>query len=472
MKKVSNAIETVKTILFAALFVSMVILAAMYILSTQSERLAFGDDIVFDKFLAVKTNDSQSAETFNFAHISPELIGVKKSGERARAMLANSGYLSDMYGNIMPYITHIFGEGGTCTALDADTGASLWKKCIDSDEFVYVRYHTEFPFSLLYAHSRYTEDTDIYDSSKDSETYVSEFFILRENGAYALVARDAKGNVARFDTENTEHGFEYSLLDRYLNRCQEFAFAAQLYGYYGSFDSVPILYDNFSSKNVNADNIIFDNFGDVSGDNFRELMRLFDFNPDKLNAYVDVDDNTASLFVEAHGTLRMSTSKLEYTAASDGGISVPDFLNYKNIDYNVYDHIKAAECFAYLIRNMSPETFGGDAALGLSYIGYRDGILVVEYSYFYENVLVEYGEEKIALRFEIANNKFVGIKIRPLSLTSSGNTLRNFSQSMIFKLYEEELTAKENIRIDMRLRYTVPNSESDDTGAEWSLIAY
>ncbi len=463
MKRAISVLEFFKSILLSVLIVSMVVLASVYIASTQSERLDFGKDIVFDRLFDVKDNESG----FNSAHILPEIIGIKKNGDGARAMIANSGYLSDMYEMVMPYLTDMFGENGICNKIDGEDGEALWRECISSDDYVYVRYHTQYPASVLYAHCKNADDNDVYRLQESAPGYVYELFIS-ESG---LVTRDKDGNVMKF-TVNGDNAPELPDLDRYMTRLKEFSFAIENDAYTSVYYGTPIFNDSITVRKAIVDNPVLSEFGNVTGEKFRELMRNFDFNPDKLNSYVDTEDKNASMFVESHGVLKMSTHRLEYTASADGGISVFELLNYQagSSGYDPYDYLRAAERFADALKEISSLSFGGDAVLGISYIGYIDGALVVEYSYYFDNLQMKYGEDGIAFRFEIKDGIFTHIVINPLSVSYSGAGSRSFSQDIVLALCIKELEDASPESINMRMKYSVHDATGAEVGAEWEII--
>ena len=471
MKKRSGFVEGFKTVVFAALVVSMVLLASTYILSTQSSYITAGNRDVFDGILSVQNDGEYGAKTLDYSYIPPEFIGLKISSGSPRAFVADDGYLFDVYRYVMPYISEMFGENGKLERLDEATGRALWLGCTDTDGYVYVRYHTEFPLSILYAYSRGNDDAGVYRSLKSDEAMIYEFFIVKDDSSSVLVARDANKNVYRFTAESAE-SFDFSGLERYGGRGEEFSFACEIFDGDKLADTVPILLDPLSAERISTKNVILDELGDPESESFRSLMRLFDFNPDKLNGYNDTDDDSSSVFVETHGNLRMSAKRLEYTASSDGGVSVLDFLGYRksDSDYNISDMLKATQGFVEAARAVGEESFGGDADLGITHISYSDGRLVLEYSYFYDNVYVAYGEEGYAVRFEIRDNLFESIVVRPRFIESAGESRRNFLQKMIINMQSDRIFAEEASSVNMKLRYVAEQIENDAIDTEWALL--
>lgn len=470
MKRASRIVETVKTVVLIILVISMAVLASVYILGTQRERINFGKDIVFDRLVALRSGSSEGADAFSHGQITPEIIGIKREGYAPCAMMTGSGYISDMYEGVMPYITEFFGSDAHCAEHSEKDGERLWKECMSSESYVYVRYHSEFPFSVLYVHSKNTDDADIYRSQKDVEGYVYELFLCRSGSALFVVTRDMRGRVLEFTSEKTALT-ELPSFGMYISRCEEFCFANDEYEDSAVFFGTPLFTKNIAVKKLISDNRANAEF-EITSEKFRDLMRIFNFNPDKLSAYVDSEERGGSMYVESHGVLEVSESSIGYTAASDGGIPISDFLNYTDAaGYNLYDALKATEFFANRIRALSPDSFGGDASIGISDIGYRDGILEVDFSYYYENILVECAGESAAMKFEIDGDKFVGITLRPFSVSPSGESVQSFSQKMLIDMYEGKLDVPTE-HLNMRMKYVFDGTLREETGADWEIVAY
>ena len=139
--------------------------------------------------------------------------------------------------------------------------------------------------------------------------------------------------------------------------------------------------------------------------------------------------------------------------------------------YDLYDALKATQGFVEALERISKESFGGDAGMGITGISYTNGVLAVEYSYFFENVRIDYGDAGYAFRFEISEDAFTHISVRPLSLETNGDKSACFSQRLKLNMEMDALEKSGAKNIDMKLGYKVDSIGTADISAEWTVFA-
>jgi hypothetical protein len=192
-KRRKSRVELIKTIVIAALFVSMVTLASTYIVQTQILSINPAVDADIESLLILY--GSQTPYTIS-SYILPEFMGYKISGNM-RGLFGSESLMRELYGLLDEYLSTLLGSGGECETLPEDKGREAWNECFDRD-YIYVRYFTELPASAVYYAASGERGGKL---ASGNMPYIMEMFILLERSGddtvnYSFVTRSESGAVS------------------------------------------------------------------------------------------------------------------------------------------------------------------------------------------------------------------------------------------------------------------------------------
>ncbi len=470
-KKSSGYLELIKSFLLGVLVVSMLTLVVIYIQGTHVyESIAFNNSTMksFDKLWSIE--GGATAQGLDKSRLIPEFIGYRQAGTEMLCALANGDSVSELYELLRPCILELFGSDSRCRELGYTEGRDKFTQATTQDEFIYLRYHVPILYQLIFAYSSSKltiSETDTAHASDDTTSaYISELIIVpdKEYSAaahrYIAYAYDGEGKYFEFRLDDTVKASSF-----YISKLVEGSTAAEKHIF--SFASDDLLPQTQPIINAELEYTpIEKNSASVTEDTvLTPLLRLFGYNPDKLNEYVD--DTGANVYVDSQSRLRVGPSTLSFATsdtASGGtrGISINSLLGYtSDKSLNLFDKTIAADNFIRKLGEISPELIGGDASLCLGSVYTRDTLLVIEYILTYNNIRVFDGA---SLTIVLTQDTISHVELSPISVVGANHTSTCLDPVYTLrKLVELEMIPTDKKIRGLRMSYSGSN-------AAWSAI--
>jgi len=502
-KKASGVAEYAKTILLVVLFVSVIVLSGMYIVTLNRSGIVSRDnvsrdDITFEKLWTVQ--DDAGSENVLSGIVMPQFMGFKTAEQRSPVGVSvGEKYLKELYKKAGLYLYYAFGNGADIRKIPDAESEMFWLSLIHSDDYIYIRYHQAIPHQLIQASGGdsagmgYSE----YNRTEGSIVYVKDLFILplsgvegasdeSESHSYEIAVRDSDDSVYIFTpqkklSDGEESGaaaYPYPGIDFALNEVVRIlitAYGEGMQGYhfaYSNGDDRAVYADKLTtvtemgiplrkiSAEKNGGRLIYSNAG-----NFEQIVRIFNFNPDKINTYSEAKNT--NIYVETHGSLKIAEDRLTYTARNGVGIPMSDFIGYSHSgsDGDIYDMVRAAQKFIESVRNINANYVGKDADMYISGVYKKDDKIVIEYSYYLDNVKIELDEKEYALSIESDGYNITHVDLFTLSVdAAAADTTLSYTQKWAIKRHLSDRISEggenEQIRVnDVRLVYSAISGE-------------
>ncbi len=447
----------IKTAVMLLLVVSMLVLVVVYIGVTGIYEKALSRahmDESFDKLWSVQ--NSGDAHGLDPKNLLPEFIGYKQaSDEYPIGCVGDSDSLTALYNNARTCILELFGKDSICRPLSAAEGKKHFTESQAEDEFVYIRYHTPVLYQLIYAYAAEkltVLETDVASGADDNVSgYISEIIIVpdRNYAAHRFVAyaTDSAGNYYEFLPDN-----HFVASDFYINRLAEEGANALTHKFEfvktsGNAVMQPMVDAEIETAVLSYNTVPTDN-EEIQG----EILRLFDYNPDKLNFYSDGEE---TVYVDLGSRLRVSNEIISFVATeSYRGIEIDSLLGYirSGEGYTLFDKLTAADNFIHDIRSISPALLGGaEAELCLGDVYMSGNRLVIEYMQTYNSVKVD---GVPVLRILLDDNTLCEVEINPVDIRAAGEITYNPKPGyMLRKLYELDKLEEEQHPLSVGLCY-------------------
>lgn len=363
-----------------ALMVLVVIALTASVIALFALNAAFEGDDAFDldRFTAGKAdNGAQIGE-----HLLPSFIGIRAKGEQ-RGISAGYNTVYDLYEMFAPVLRDVLSDQFR------EVSAERFGNAVNSSSFVYMKYHTPIPWQAVYACAGGMEE------SYDASVSVYELVILPDQG-FRILVRTLDGKVYLFEGTYKSY-FTVETLAEFMSSYQrnmaDFAFSQ------GEVRE-PHFTERIRTKNMLVTErtaaLIQNRESHIAA-----ILRLMDFNPDKLYAHEESD--IGFVYVENHGVLRLLDESVEYTAASsDGGIPVELFTGqYGSAGHTLGDYLAAACIMVSEIKELSAHYAGGDADILLESVHTDShGTVTLQFMYTFDNLRLSGCEPALVIRFK------------------------------------------------------------------------
>jgi len=505
-KRRDFTVDFFKTAAIFLLTVSMLTTAGLYINERQNAGRIV--EIPREKISIIESGGTVLAK-INENQLYPVQITITVEN-RSFTAIYNYKLVSDIYESFVKYsIRGVLNKNSECRRLDKDEGDELWRKCVEKDNSVYVRYAGNYVYPVIYAFLDEKWDirnsADAFSSAKEL-AMVHEIFIVDEEPVYG-VAKDIDGNVSVFMPE-TETGniiknnyINTANLSAYNNyeevipceflkggdislktgvnsnsiRNLNFPDAFHLFYNYNTYSPVlqfsnPILdldlnLDENDTKTINTIKTI-----NTDKNSVRTLFKILNFNIESAASYPDKSGIT---FRNGQYTVRFynngqiiysckpsdsSSSSNSNPGGSDesgGGIHLSKFLAYDTDYYTLYEKIKAASLF---VSSVDKELTGNECSIYLkNIIADEADNLKVAFSYYYEGIQVKVNGENEAAVITISRNSITEVKINSLC-ASSHDMVKNISPILYLNGIDSEIIK------DIRDFYAAEFFDYDENG--------
>ncbi|MBR4295370.1 MAG: hypothetical protein IKT56_00855 [Clostridia bacterium] len=472
-EKTFGAFQTVTIIL---LFLATICMVLVYFnnLKIKNENVESNS---FNAGLKLYSDSDLGYDTIVKEALLPSDIAVKKSGDSMFAIRTGEDYIKEVYALLDENIICLLGE--TCKG-DIVANPNIFNDALYGEDFIYINYHSPLPSSLLYLHASGEEFSSktITTLSQSTSNSISEIIIFpknnQKNSVYGM-SRSHTGEVTQYTVINdTKQNLALTEdFDIYKDPSASVMYNADFFGTQGngSILSSNILYNSSFSYNkisVSKGAKGLSKNKEIQAD----IAIMLGINPDKAGNYYDQEIG-GTVYMSTHGTLKVCDDKILYSNENDatGGVNISDFLGESSKEkHSLYECLSVAESFVKKLSTIAEdeEFLGGDAIPFISALYRESEMLVLEYSYFYENISI-YGSE-VAIRIKFTPEKLMGLEIYPLTVKVLSNERQKCYQPEWVSNIISSQSEKRNF-FKLVFAYIPSNESSTIFEAEWTPVS-
>ena len=399
--------EKILTVCVILTFIILMVLMVMTIAlnSAASGTLYYTPPFAVSSLLTDAEEETAAASPE--AYVVPAFIGISPVPEGMGISIGDN-VIRELYNLLAPCLADGLAAEGT-----ADTDVN-WDMAAKSSRAVYIRYHSALPMVVLQeAAAAVCQDAE--QVSDTAVLLVRELIILLPDDQYSdcqILLPDTNGNIWRYRCSGRR---EYPSLetvetfaDGFRNSFYRFTLGGENCG-----STEPVFLERLRVRNMLLTPGTAELIRDNRLNDFRKFLRQFDFNLDKLSSHEEADGTQVT--VESHGVFRMQADRLTYTAGTDGGVPLQNFVGYRE-QYTLADSLQAA---CTIIRNLHSYYLGGDGELILTEVSETDGQLRMVFRYAFDNLLLDECDPAMVVVLE--NDRVMTADIYAIALRSLGD---------------------------------------------------
>jgi len=447
--------DIIKTVIVTVLFISMVVLALMYITNTQQMTLNPENFVDIESLLVLKENELMSDDSvMRCIRVVPEFIGYKNLGV-SKGIFGSPDLIEYVYETVSEYIAYAIGENSKCVKYSAEDGATVWNSCVKQRSLVYVRYHTSLPAPYISAYSSGGDESAFSNMADGDIMYILELFVVQDKDQDTKVfVRSEDGEVAEYVMKNgideDSPKFDISHFSAYNDNKDFIPF--EFFGNISAntdiyklenlhLSSSTVLTDEISSNaQLNATECTLDFL--VSTDAAENIVSAFSYNPSHYGKYEGSD---VVSYIDAIGTLDVYDGYLSFDSSENGiGLPISDYLGYEIYGgkYTLNEVIVATAVLSNKLGKI--ESIGGDIDIKLLNLSYSDGTIHIEYGCLYDNVLIlnSDGSPYIIMEYSIKEGKIVNSTVRAVTFKAISGSVANLPQYWSLKIINDMLSEK------------------------------
>ncbi|MBQ8401467.1 MAG: hypothetical protein IJX14_06010, partial [Clostridia bacterium] len=293
--------------------------------------------------------ERDAAEVSVGDYVLPAFIGVSTSPEGLGISIGEN-VVRELYTMVAPCLA-----AGLSAEPEADTAVN-WAMLARNSRAVYIRYHSALPAAVLQGTA-----AALCGMAEDGNdvTSVRELFLLLPDEQYGdcqVIVRDTSGNIWRYLCGKQGEYPTLAQAEEFVEGCASSFYRCRLVvRENGSVE--PVFLERMRVRNVLMTPGTAVMMQENRVDDLKKLLQQYDFNPDKLNTHEEADGT--QVVVESHGVFRTQNDRLTYTAGVDGGISLQEFIGYKE-RYTMSDSLQTACTIIEELRAIHPYYLGGD----------------------------------------------------------------------------------------------------------------
>lgn len=408
-----------KLLIGSAIFVFVLLLAAMVgtVLLNSSASGTLYSAPPFALSSLISGTERDPGEVALGDHVLPSFIGLTP-GEDGLGISIGENVVRELYAMLSPCLAAGLSE--VPEALTDDD----WHTYAKSSRAVYLRYPSALPVSVLQQVARWScglPETDV--AVESGVLPVRELVVLLpdgENSDWQLILRDSDGGIWRYRCYPREdYPDEYPTLSQVQSFVTDLGTNFYRYRLLTQPDGTvePVFLERMRVRNVLLTPGTAVMMQENRAADLQELLVCLDFNPDKLSAHTEADGT--QVIVETHGVLQLQSDRVTYTASSDGGISLQQFIGYQESYDMLSDSLRTACTIIKAIRDIHPYYLGGDADLLLTEVSRTEGRLRMVFQYAFDNLLLN-GCGPAAV-IEVENDRVVLADLYAIALRSLGD---------------------------------------------------
>ena len=161
-KRKGAAIDFLKTVAIYLLTISMLRTAGLYI--NEKQNAGQTAEIPWEKRIIFESGGTVSAVAeINENHINPVQITVTVENHSYTAVY-NEKLISNIYEyekNFKTIVRGLFNKNSECRRLEKEEGDEFWRKCVEKENSVYIKYAGNYLYPVIYAflNESYTRNT-------------------------------------------------------------------------------------------------------------------------------------------------------------------------------------------------------------------------------------------------------------------------------------------------------------------------
>lgn len=465
MKKSEKRRETLKTLIIALLFTLVILMVCLHFeaLRRRNES-ANGADREND--FSLRSPVSLNVDTLTDEMLIPGEIAFKDATGNTFAITSGKDYMEEIYSLLGNNISFLLGSG--CSAV-SDSSESF-TNAVRSDSFIYVRYHSSLPASLLYMNALEVAASESASlGEKTSSVSVVEMIIFPESTAEGSAfgfTRSITGEVFKFIVKSTPDTKITEINDLEIYKEAGAMISASFYGGEPKSNilTTTLIFDDAAAK----PKLTFSKGIDGLSENSElqsAFAELLDINPNKTGSYFDGEIG-GTVYMATHGTLTFTDTGIIYSTENNtDGIPLSLFSG-KDYDsqHSMYECIAAAESIASSLLEINSEAMD-DAELIITDLFRSGNMLTLKFGYFYDNIPIS--DSGSAIVAELTSNKLTGLKYYPASITAKRTELQKpLPASWIVQIAEN--VSDENSFNTLIYKYV--KNENGDYTAEWNPV--
>lgn len=197
---------------------------------------------------------------------------------------------------------------------------------------------------------------------------------------------------------------------------------------------------------------------EISEPQLEALLSLLGFKP------AAPADNATVTIVDPHGTLRLTGTRLVFSASRDGGIPVSDMLDTAKdtLDIGIYDILVGSVSLAEQLRAAIPDICGGDLSIYLSGFSHAEDTFTIVFGLANGGIPVGGSAYPYFMKLTVQNGRFRSIEARFLTVVKSSYTGTLFPSSWHYTHAEKSASLD-----TLRLHYRADFLPAEDLDAAW-----
>jgi len=459
-----STVEAVKSVAIFLLIVLMLVLVILLVIgqnSTMEETLPQADRMV----IYASGEQSKYASGMDTARVSPYLLAYRQNSG-GTGVLHAADSIQKPYEVLYPLLRELFGAGAVGYAMDPAGGEQLLSACIGMSDFVYVRYNSALPSSVIRAYTYSEEDSEtvtavLDESAGGGAAYVRELFfvpaellfqeelqlpegVMIESAEICAVTVDDFGAVTLFapgvfmktpttvtdmQTDDTaEHAPAMaaagndSALDPYIASMTALSSQTQsgtLQSSGTTFGTTVLLDGIYAMPQITRTAYDLTGLYDTP-EKLLSVLGLLGLREGDINNYY-TDGAGDRIYLNASGRLTVSdtASVIRYVSLQEGGLDPADYLGYASIgqEYLLSEYLRAADKLLSQL-SLAGAVLGGDA-LSCSLMGVElvsednTDTLHLTYGYTYRGIplLDQWGEVLPAMRLRASGGVITYVEL-------------------------------------------------------------
>ena len=472
MKKLYSFIEMLKSILLVLLFALAVTMTFMYFKRTSILQFT-SNDALASKALNINTDIVKSEYVDN--QILPEIIAVKKPDEDGYAIHNDRGYLLSIYQIAEKNFAVILSDKSLCKKENGE----VWNDVIKEDSYLYVKFHSELPSSLISMHAAKSTSVSSHQYYPNGEApYVYEVIFTEfssKKGSVFAYSRDLDGNIYSYSlTKDINENIIASpeAFDDYIEAkaMTKASFLGQVDAKINILPSTVIFESSIEPPRI-QENII-DKGLSTETEIYTKILELFNINPYKTGNYFD-EEASSTVYIATHGKVSISDKFISYSTENDnGGVDISEFIGEKTYSLSVADEILAAEIIADSLKETAPDFFGGEADMLLVDIRKSGSELTLEYSYYLDNNSID--SDCLAGIIKIKNQKLIYMEFYTKSFTyaEKDSARKSFDAAWVINLLIKKAENFSDLGLySLAYTYSPDSDDSKIMSCDWLPVA-
>ncbi len=450
--------------------------------NNQQNRLESSESVPENILYELKYGSNFVSQNFNFNYLLPEFVGMKINDEKMVGSATGEDAIRFICALISDPLSYAMGSSSVCTRMTGYSAETEWENFLRSDNYVYLRFICDIPDYLLRAF--YCNDYINNVSAGDIGSARELILVFDDNGdeqyAVRMMTKNDGGDYFIYQpaTGNTQEKLFniYMLSNQYRNTAfTEFKFAidddsdASL----RLSTSAVVCVADHAVRNISLTKPVFT----LDNSMYDELLRSLSFNPDNLNTYRENDDT--DIFLESHGTLRVSSNSVIYRRTGEDGPTVSGFLNAGIYEKdNIYQTVNSLCIAANKLATILGADLFGDAQLKISSINYSDKVLSVDFALVYSGIpLTNDGNIIPVIRFDVRDNEIIYLHLNSYCVKPSLTVAGHLPQTWYLNLLSDKIKDENSDNYKtfnegyMRLIYDIDNF-GKEYSPSWSFVSY